>query len=88
MTSLPPPTAGMKMNRDRDTIAASSLDRAAAQLLCNEAEDILGKRQYARSCHAMVDAIDMAGELNADLRREIALRMWSMLYGTLWTAGV
>ena len=88
MTSLPPPTAGMKMNRDRDTVAASSLDRAAAQLLCNEAEYFLEKRQYARSCHAMIDAIDMAGALNADLRREIALRMWSMLYGTLWTAGV
>ena len=76
------------MNRDRDTIAASSLNRAAAQLLCNEAEYFLEKRQYARSCHAMIDAIDMAGALNADLRREIALRMWSMLYGTLWTAGV
>jgi hypothetical protein len=33
-----------------------------------------------------VDAIDPAGD--ADLRREIVLRMWAMMYGTLWNAGV
>ncbi len=86
MTSLPPPTVGMKMNRDRDTISASSIDRASSQLLFHEAEEFLSKRQYARACHAMVDAIDTA--VDADLRREIALRMWAMLYGTLWNTGV
>jgi hypothetical protein len=36
----------------------------------------------------MIDAIDKAGDLNTDLRRNIALRIWAILYGTLWNAGV
>jgi hypothetical protein len=78
----------MKMNRARDEILVSSMNRASSRLLCCEADDFLNERHYARACHAMIEAIDEAGDQNADLRRKIALRIWAVLYGTLWSAGV
>ena len=59
-----------------------------SELLCCEADDFLQERQYARACHAMVDAIEEAGDHNANLRRAIALRIWAVLYGTLWNADI
>jgi hypothetical protein len=81
-------TIGVKMNRARDEILVSSMNRASSRLLCCEADDFLNERHYARACHAMIEAIDEAGDQNADLRRKIALRIWAVLYGTLWSAGV
>ena len=88
MPPHPSMSIGMKMNRARDLICVSSMYRAASQLMCCEAEEFLKARHYARACHAMIDAIDEAGDLNTDLRRNIALRIWVILYGTLWNAGV
>ena len=88
MPPHPSMSIGMKMNRARDSICVSSMHRAASQLMCCEAEEFLKARHYARACHAMIEAIDEAGDLNTDLRRNIALRIWVILYGTLWNAGV
>ena len=56
--------------------------------MMTEKPDASIERHYARACHAMIEAIDEAGDQNADLRRNIALRIWAVLYGTLWSAGV
>ena len=88
MPPHPSMSIGMKMNRARDSILVSSVHRAASQFMCCEAEEFLKEHHYARACHAMIDAIDKAGDLNTDLRRNIALRIWVILYGTLWNAGV
>ncbi len=56
--------------------------------MMTEKPDASIERHYARACHAMIEAIDEAGDQNADLRRKIALCIWAILYGTLWSAGV